>query len=67
MNSCVEKFDFGKAIELLKEGKCVCREGWNSKNLFICKQILANLMGTSLLTSRVSLLMLRRFFLLEVR
>ena len=45
MNSCVEKFNFGKAIELLKEGKCVCREGWNSKNLFICKQIPCELNG----------------------
>lgn len=45
MNSCVEKFDFGKAIELLKEGKCVYREGWNGKNLFICKQIPCELNG----------------------
>lgn len=45
MNSCVEKFNFGKAIELLKEGKCVCREGWNGKNLFICKQIPCELNG----------------------
>lgn len=26
---------FGKAIELLKAGKKVCREGWNGKNMFI--------------------------------
>jgi hypothetical protein len=45
MNSCVEKFNFGTAIELLKEGKCVCREGWNGKNLFICKQIPCELHG----------------------
>ena len=29
---------FGKAIELLKDGKKVCREGWNGKNMFIVYQ-----------------------------
>lgn len=27
--------DFGKAIQLLKEGKRVQREGWNGKNQYI--------------------------------
>jgi hypothetical protein len=27
--------DFSQALELLKEGKKVCREGWNGKNMFI--------------------------------
>lgn len=27
--------DFGKAIELLKEGKKVARTGWNGKNQFL--------------------------------
>lgn len=28
-------FDFGKAIQLLKQGKRVQREGWNGKNQYI--------------------------------
>ena len=31
----MEKFDFGKAISLLKEGKKVAREGWNGKGMFL--------------------------------
>lgn len=27
--------DFGKAIQLLKEGKRVARQGWNGKNQYI--------------------------------
>ena len=27
--------DFGKAIEALKEGKRVAREGWNGKGMFV--------------------------------
>jgi len=27
--------NFGKAIELLKDGKKVAREGWNGKDMFI--------------------------------
>ncbi|MDE2579957.1 MAG: DUF2829 domain-containing protein [Hyphomicrobiales bacterium] len=27
--------DFGKAIAALKEGKCVAREGWNGKGMFL--------------------------------
>ena len=30
--------DFGQAIEALKEGKKVTREGWNGKGLFVMKQ-----------------------------
>ena len=30
-----EKFGFGVAIELLKQGKKVQREGWNGKNQYI--------------------------------
>ena len=26
---------FGEAIEALKEGKCVARNGWNGKNMYI--------------------------------
>lgn len=28
-------FNFGKALELLKEGKKVCRKGWNGKGIWI--------------------------------
>lgn len=27
--------NFGSAIEALKAGKCVCREGWNGKGMFL--------------------------------
>ena len=27
--------NFGKAFELLKEGRKVCRKGWNSKGIFV--------------------------------
>ena len=27
--------NFGKALELLKQGERVCRKGWNGKNMFI--------------------------------
>lgn len=30
---------FGEAIKALKEGKRVCRSGWNGKNLFIFMQV----------------------------
>ena len=32
------KFNFGKALELLKEGKKVCRSGWNGKGMFLTLQ-----------------------------
>ena len=31
--------DFGKAIEALKEGKRVARNGWNGKGLFVFQQV----------------------------
>ena len=34
---------FGEAIEALKEGKLVEREGWNGKGMFIMKQIPAEI------------------------
>ena len=30
---------YGEAIEALREGKCVAREGWNGKGMFVCKQV----------------------------
>jgi hypothetical protein len=30
-----ENLDFGKAIEALKQGKRVAREGWNGKRMFL--------------------------------
>ena len=33
-----DKFNFGKALELLKEGKKVCRSGWNGKGMFLTLQ-----------------------------
>jgi len=35
----MKNLNFGKAIEALKEGKCVARVGWNGKGLFVCKQV----------------------------
>ena len=35
--------NFGKAIEALKEGKLVAREGWNGKGMFVMKQIPAEI------------------------
>lgn len=31
----LERFDFGKALAVLKEGLNVCREGWNGKDMYI--------------------------------
>ena len=31
--------NFGQAIEALKEGKAIQREGWNNKGLFVVKQV----------------------------
>jgi hypothetical protein len=30
-----KNLDFGKALEALKQGKKVAREGWNGKNMFL--------------------------------
>ena len=38
MEETKETFSFGKALELLKEGKKVCRTGWNGKGMFITLQ-----------------------------
>lgn len=27
--------NFGKALKALKQGRCVAREGWNGKNMFL--------------------------------
>lgn len=35
--------NFGQAIEALKEGKLVAREGWNGSGLFVMKQIPAEI------------------------
>lgn len=34
-----EWFNFGEAIEALKEGKRVARSGWNGKGMFVFKQV----------------------------
>ena len=31
----MELMDFGWAIRRMKEGKAVCRQGWNGKNMFV--------------------------------
>ena len=36
-------FNFGKAVEALKEGKLVYREGWHRTGMFIMKQIPAEI------------------------
>lgn len=36
--------NFGQAIEALKEGKLIQREGWNGKGMFIMKQIPAEIL-----------------------
>lgn len=35
--------NFGQAIDALKQGKRVAREGWNGKGLFVFKQIPAEI------------------------
>jgi len=35
----VENQNFGQAIEALKEGKRVARQGWNGKGMFIFQQV----------------------------
>lgn len=41
-----ETFSFGKALELLKEGKKVCRSGWNGKGMFLTLQEGSSIIGT---------------------
>lgn len=31
--------NFGQAVEALKQGKIVSRDGWNGKNLFVFRQV----------------------------
>ena len=38
-NNMVENQKFGQAIEALKEGKRVARQGWNGKGMFIFQQV----------------------------
>lgn len=38
--------NFGQAIEALKEGKKVCRSGWNGKGMFIYLQQGSKVSGT---------------------
>lgn len=35
----MKKMDFGGAIKALKKGHAVQREGWNSKGMFVVKQV----------------------------
>jgi len=37
------KLTYNDALEALKEGKMVCREGWNGKGMFVFKQIPAEI------------------------
>lgn len=39
----MNEVNFGAAIEALKEGKRISRNGWNGKNMFIFKQIPAEI------------------------
>ena len=39
INKMVENQNFGQAIEALKQGKRVARQGWNGKGLFIFMQV----------------------------
>lgn len=38
-----ENLTFGQAIEALKEGKRVARQGWNGKGMFIFRQVPAEI------------------------
>ncbi len=34
-----ELFDFGKAINIMRDGGCVARKGWNGKDMFVfCRE-----------------------------
>lgn len=35
----MKRMNFGQAIEALKQGKAIQREGWNNKSLFVVKQV----------------------------
>lgn len=34
-----ETFDFGKALQMLREGKKVARVGWNGRGMFVALQV----------------------------
>lgn len=38
MQTQEELFGFGKALDLLLEGKKICRNGWNGKGMFVVYQ-----------------------------
>lgn len=37
-----ELITFGKAITALKNGKCVARQGWNGKNMYLFQATILN-------------------------
>ena len=39
----IENQNFGQAIEALKQGKRVARQGWNGKGMFIFQQVPADI------------------------
>lgn len=41
-------FNFGKALEALKEGKAVARKGWNGKGMFLTLQNSSEVDGTTM-------------------
>ena len=41
-------FNFGKALEALKEGKAVARKGWNGKGMFLTLQNSSEVDGTNM-------------------
>lgn len=45
INDYTPSMTFGKAIEVLKQGKAIRRTGWNGKGLFIVKQIPSHIEG----------------------
>lgn len=50
----MKKMNFGQAIEALKEGKAIQREGWNGKGLFVVKQVPA-VIGANIIPNMQSL------------
>ena len=45
INDYTPSMTFGKAIEVLKQGKAIRRTGWNGKGLFIVKQVPSHIEG----------------------
>lgn len=50
----MNNLNFGSALEAMKQGKLVAREGWNGKGMFILKQIPA-VIGTDVIPKMQSL------------